>query len=128
MTWAVVDIRSMVAGWLRQESLRERPPVVWQVRTSLSRDPKTKRYEYVTTRCAGAVRVAQREAPRLVKLASEGRLSTERKTLARLLQRPRDTADPRDRRPAEPARHFRCNCVYRSTPIVHRIAKVTRPG
>ena len=65
----------------------------------LGRDPKTKRYEYATATVRGGRRAAQREAARLVKLASEGRLSTERETLGGLLDRWLDHIEARGRAP-----------------------------
>jgi hypothetical protein len=64
---------------------------------SLGRDPKTKRYEYVTATVRGGRRAAQREAARLVKLASEGRIPTERETLGGLLDRLLDHIEARGR-------------------------------
>jgi integrase len=66
---------------------------------SLGRDPKTKRYEYVTTTVRGGRRTAQREAARLIKLASEGQISTERETLGGLLDRWLDHIEARGRAP-----------------------------
>ena len=70
---------------------------------SLGRDPKTKRHEYVTTTVRGGRRTAQRVAARLIKLVSEGQISTERETLGGLLGRWLDHIEqgprrsPRDR-------------------------------
>ena len=71
----------------RAESLRERSSGVLQVRVSLSRDPKTKRYRYVSTTIRGGRRAARREAARLVREANEGKIPLERETLASLLER-----------------------------------------
>ena len=65
----------------------------------LGRDPKTKRYEYATATVRGGRRAAQREAARLVKLASEGRLSTERETIGGLLDRWLSHTEARGRAP-----------------------------
>ncbi|HXZ62615.1 MAG TPA: hypothetical protein VEG62_07730, partial [Acidimicrobiales bacterium] len=54
---------------------------------SLGRDPRTKRYRYVSTTVRGGRRAAQREAARLVKDAAEGKIPLERETLAGLLER-----------------------------------------
>jgi integrase len=79
---SIIDTLKSVQG-----SLRERSPGVWQVRVSLGRDPKTKRYRYVATTVHGGRRAAQREAARLVKEANDGKVPLERETLAGLLER-----------------------------------------
>jgi integrase len=82
-----------------QGSLRERSPGVWQVRVSIGRDPKTKRYIYASSTIRGGRRAAQREAARLVKDASEGKIPLERETLAGLLERWLDHIEARGRAP-----------------------------
>jgi hypothetical protein len=61
------------------------PPAFGRSGCPWGRDPKTKRYEYATAKVRGGRRAAQREAARLVKLASEGRISTAREALGGLL-------------------------------------------
>ena len=80
-------------------SLRERSPGVWQVRVSLGRDPKTHRYRYAHVTVHGGRRAAQREAARLVKDASEGKIPFERETLAGLLDRWLNHIEARGRAP-----------------------------
>ena len=82
-----------------QGSLRERSPGVWQVRVSLGRDPATKRYRYVSATVRGGRRLAQREAARLVKQASEGRIPLERESLGGLLERWLEHIEARGRAP-----------------------------
>jgi integrase len=91
---SIIDTLKSVQG-----SLRERSPGVWQVRVSLGRDPATKRYRYVTTTVHGGRRAAQREAARLVKEATEGKIPLERETLAGLLERWLDHIEARGRAP-----------------------------
>ncbi len=80
-------------------SLRERSPGVWQVRVCVGRDPKTKRYRYVSTTVHGGRRAAQREAARLVKEAGEGKIPAERETVAGLLHRWLEHIEARGRAP-----------------------------
>jgi hypothetical protein len=65
---------------------------------SLGREVKSKRYETVTATVRGGRQAAQREAARLVKLASEGRISTERETLGGLPERWLNDVEARARR------------------------------
>jgi hypothetical protein len=65
----------------------------------LGRDPATKRYRYLTATVHGGWRAAQREAARLVKEASEGKIPLERETLAGLLERWLDHSEARGRAP-----------------------------
>jgi hypothetical protein len=61
-----------------EESLRERSPGVWQVRTSPGREPATKRYRYASATVQVSRREPQRKAAGLVVEVAEGKIPLER--------------------------------------------------